>query len=188
MRAAPPEQEWIARARAGDRAAFDELVRLHFQAVNSFLLRIANQREDAEDLAQETFVRAHSSLADYRGDARFSTWLLRIAWHLAQDEQRRNARRGRMEALDSATESVDRAPAPPESSAQREIIEHIRAAVLELPLRLRAVLVLRSIEGREYDEIARIVGVRPATARTQVVEARRELARRLGPLLDGGVV
>jgi RNA polymerase sigma-70 factor (ECF subfamily) len=190
MRAVPPEavpleHEWITRARAGDRAAFDQIVRLHFQAVNSFLLRIANQREDAEDLAQETFVRAHASLAEFRGDARFSTWLLRIAWHLARDEKRRTSRRGRMLGLDSAAESVDRAPAPHETSAQREITERIRAAVQELPLRLRAALVLRSIEGREYDEIARIVGARPATVRTQVMQARRELARRLGPLLEG---
>lgn len=191
MRAVPPqavplEHEWITRASAGDRGAFDQLVRLHFQTVNSFLLRIANQREDAEDLAQETFVRAHASLADFRGDARFSTWLLRIAWHLAQDQKRRTGRRGSMEPLDSAAESVDRAPAPHEASAQSEITDRIRAAVQELPLRLRAVLVLRSIEGREYDEIARIVGARPATVRTQVMQARRELARKLGPLLEGG--
>lgn len=185
MRAAPPEQEWIARARAGDRAAFDELVRLHLQAVNSFLHRIANRREDAEDLAQETFVRAHAALAEFRGDAAFSTWLLRIAWHLAQDEKRRDARRGAVEALESAAESADRSPAPAEASAQRELADRVRAALQALPLRLRAVLVLRSIEGREYDEIARIVGVRPATVRTQVVQARRELARRLGPLLEG---
>ncbi len=185
MRAAPPEQEWIARARAGDRVAFDELVRLHFQAVNAFLTRVANHREDAEDLAQETFVRAHGALADYRGDARFSTWLLRIAWHLAQDARRVASRRGRMETLDAAADSVDRALAPEEVNAQRETTERIRAALQELPQRLRAVLVLRSIEGREYDEIARIVGARPATVRTQVMQARRELARRLGPLLEG---
>lgn len=192
MRDAADSQALVRRAQSGDAEAFDALVRAHFTPVYAFLHRLVGNPEDAEDLAQETFVRAHRSLALYRIDASFSTWLLRIAHHLAIDHRRAAGRPHRAASFSGVEPAlvdalVERGPrgANPREEAQRgELVRRLAEALDALPARLKAVLVLRAIEGREYDEIAAILGVRPATARTQVMQARRELARRLGPHLD----
>lgn len=172
----------VARAKAGDRSAYDALVRAHFLDVYSFLHRLAGNPEDAEDLAQETFVRAHDALALWRGESSFATWLLHIARHLEID-QRRARSRARSSALDVEIATAGARDASDE--AQRgELVRQLSAALQRLPERLRAVIVLRVLEGREYDEIGAILGVRPATARTQVMQARRMLVRWLGPHLD----
>lgn len=182
----------VRRAQAGEAAAFDELVRTHFTHVYAFLHRQLGNPEDAEDLAQETFVRAHAALAHYRADASFATWLVRIAHHLAIDHQRASGRRHRAQAfsgldasvLESLRERAELEPTPNERAARGELARALSLALDRLPPRLRAVLVLRVFEEREYDEVARITGVRPATARTQLVQARKLLLRWLAPLLD----
>src|SRR5262245_870084 len=100
MREAAPEQALIRRARGGERGAFDALVRIHFAAVYAFLHRMIKSHEDAEDLAQECFVRAWRSLPHYRGESAFSTWLLRIALHLSHDHHRGKLRRASVVALE----------------------------------------------------------------------------------------
>lgn len=191
MRADAEDLALVRRAQAGEAAAFDELVRTHFTLVYAFLHRQLGNPEDAEDLAQETFVRAHAALAHYRADARFATWLVRIAHHLAIDHQRASGRRHRAQAfsgLDAHVQDALRAraelePAPGERAARGEFARALSQALDRLPPRLRAVLVLRVFEEREYDEVARITGVRPATARTQLVHARKLLLRWLAPWL-----
>ncbi|MBK7874287.1 MAG: sigma-70 family RNA polymerase sigma factor [Planctomycetes bacterium] len=193
MREAADVEALVRRAQSGDRDAFDALVRAHFAAVYAFLHRLVGNPEDAEDLAQETFVRAHRSLALYRTEASFPTWLLRIAHHLAIDHRRAAARPHRaasFSGLDPAVVDalVERGEhgAGPGSEAQRgELVRRLATALDRLPARLKAVLVLRAIEGREYDEVAAILGVKPATARTQVMQARKLLTRWLAPWLDG---
>lgn len=181
----------VRRAQRGDRNAFDALVRAHFVPVYSFLHRLVGNPEDAEDLAQETFVRAQLALERYRSDASFSTWVLRIAHHLAIDHRRLMGRAHRatsFSALDDKGHARVLAFAAPSHSSgdelqQRELVRALAGALQRLPDRLRAVLVLRALEGREYDEIGAIVGVRAATARTQVMQARRMLLRWLAPQL-----
>lgn len=179
MREAADEQALVLRARAGDREAFDELVRLHFARVYAFLHRMIGSHEDAEDLAQESFVRAWRALPLYRSEAAFGTWVSRIALHLAQDHHRGAARRSRMERL----EDDPHEPSRPGADSRAELAREIAHALARLPPRLRAALVLRAVEGREYDEVAGITGVRPATARTHVMQARRLLLRWLAPWL-----
>jgi len=189
MHEASDVEALVRRAQAGDGPAFDSLVRLHFTPVYTFLHRTVGNTEDAEDLAQETFVRAHRALASYRVDASFPTWILRIAHHLAIDHHRARGRAHRAQSfstLEAARAEELAARATPQASpgerAQRgELVRALSAALDRLAPRLRAVLVLRVFEGRAYDEIAAITGVQPATVRTQLVEARRELARVLGP-------
>jgi RNA polymerase sigma-70 factor (ECF subfamily) len=192
--AATPEQSLVRRARDGDRTAFDALVRAHFTRVYAFLHRMIGSHEDAEDLAQECFVRAWRALPHYREEGAFPTWLCRIALHLAQDHRRSGARRAVAIPLAPARGEGEAAPAQPASEPPQPLdalgrAESTRALALaldRLPPRLRAAFVLRAIEGRPYEEVAEITGVRPATARTHVMQARKLLQRALAPWLSGG--
>jgi RNA polymerase sigma-70 factor, ECF subfamily len=182
---ASQESGLLARARAGDRQAYGVLVELHFARVYSLLHRTTGNHEDAEDLAQETFVRAWSSLARFRAESSFSTWIARIALHLSTDHARARALR-RGAPLDEHEPAARSAEAGPARSAQVELDAALAQALECLPPRLRLALVLRVLEGREYGEVAELAGVRPATARTQVMQARRLLARALARWLPGG--
>jgi len=176
----------VARARAGDRAAGDGLVRAFAAEVYGVLFRIVGNHEDAEDLAQEVFVRALSALDLYRGDGAFGGWLLRIAVHVGRDHLRRRGRGPVRLALDGVDEAAlgpggARGAEPGATLAHQELSTQLAAALEHLPAPLRAALALRVLEGREYDDVAAALGVRPATARTQVMRARRLLERWLAP-------
>ncbi len=177
------ERVWIEEAREGDRQAFDRLVRAHFHGIYALVHRLVGNHEDAEDLAQEVFIKAYRSLGYYRGEGSFAGWLRRIALHLARDHQRRWGRRPHLGSLE---EEQHPAPGPGEGEAgMRELTRRVARALEELPTSLRAALVLRVLEGRDYEEVAEATGVKPGTVRTQVMKARRRLERALRPWLRG---
>jgi RNA polymerase sigma-70 factor (ECF subfamily) len=188
MHEALPEATLVRQARSGDRAAFDALVRRHFTAVYRMLHRLVGNHEDAEDLAQECFVRAWGALAWYDGDARgdggtLRPWLRRIALHLAQDHHRRRGRRPAQTAEGLEALAADPLRDPQGELGRRELGARVAAGVESLPERLRSAFVLRVLEGLDYDEVGRSTGVTPATARTHVMQARRRLVRWLAPWL-----
>jgi RNA polymerase sigma-70 factor (ECF subfamily) len=185
MSAATQEPVLIARARTGDRQAYGELVELHFTRVYSLLYRTIGNHEDAEDLAQETFVRAWAALARFREESSFPTWIARIALHLATDHARARGLR-RSAPLEEREPAAAADEGPEARSAEDELARSLARALGELPPRLRLALVLRVLEGREYAEVAELTGVRAATARTQVMQARALLARALARWLPGG--
>lgn len=176
----------VGLARQGDRGAFDRLVRGHFPSVYALLVRMVGNHEDAEDLAQETFVRAYRSLAFYRSDGTFEAWLARIALHLAQDHHRRRGRSPLRHAEDAAeVQPGGRESAEPgRELSRKELVLRIGEAVSDLPHALRAALVLRVLEGRDYLDVAAATGLQPGTVRTQVMKARRILLRRLRPWIE----
>ena len=179
------EARALELARQGDLEAFDRLVRLHFPRVYALLFRMIGNHEDAEDLAQDTFVRAQRSLHHFRGDAVLGTWLYRIALHLSRDHFRGRARGLRPVPLPlEEGEPASPRETPPAASAQRELQAGLRAALERLPHRLRVALVLRTQEGLEYDDIAALLECSPQTARVHVMKARRRLARWLKPYTD----
>ena len=180
------ERALLDRARAGDDSAFDALVRAHFGRAYSVAHRMVGNHEDAEDLAQEAFVKAHGGLAAYRGDAPFGAWVLRIVVHLARDRFRRRGRRPDEGALVLDEPAGPRGDEPGRALDRREMQRVVDDAIARLPERLRTPFVLRALEGLDYDVVAAATGVKPDTARTQVMKARRELARRLAPFLRGG--
>jgi len=188
MSASLAEDVLVERAQNGERAAFDELVRRHFARIHGLAFRLVGNHEDAEDLAQECFVRAFGALRFYRADASFSTWLYRIALHLARDARRR---RREVAAADLAA-GPELGPelarvtgdGPSQGATQRELVARLAREIDALPENLRESLVLRVLEGLEYEDVARVRGVRLQTARTHVMRARRELARRLAPWLE----
>jgi len=189
-RAARIELEWVQRAQAGDRAAFDSLVQRHFPRIYSIGFRLVGNHEDAEDLAQECFVRAWRSLSFFRSGRTFSAWLVRIALHLSHDHHRRRGRRAEsvpLGELTNLTEPADRsASGPAQISSRREQQRSLMQAIEALPSSLRVALVLRVLEGLSYAEIAEATGLRPGTVRTQVMKARRWLVRMVGTEMEGG--
>ena len=179
------ERELVASALSGDRRSFDRLVKAHFGRVYAVLFRMVGNHEDAEDLAQECFVRAYRSLRFYRGEGAFGSWLMRIGLHLAQDHHRRRGRGAEEIALDAFEPELETPAEEPHAElSQREMVALIGRLVERLPHHLRAALVMRVLEGRDYQEVARATGLRLGTVRTQVMKARKLLLRWLEPVLE----
>ncbi|WP_028104089.1 sigma-70 family RNA polymerase sigma factor [Pseudoduganella violaceinigra] len=178
-----PDRELVERARAGERAAFDQLVGRYQRRLLRLVLRLLRDQAEAEDVVQETFLRAYRALPRFRGEAAFFTWLYRIALNGARNAILRRRQRGAPALLPS------QAPAPeigtPESMLlSKQVMLAIDAALEALPLELRTAIVLREIEGLSYEEIGEIMECPLGTVRSRLFRAREAIARRLRPLLD----
>jgi RNA polymerase sigma-70 factor (ECF subfamily) len=139
-------------------------VRLHERRVFRLLLRMLGSREEAEDVAQETFLNLHRHGHRFRSEARFSTFVYRVAVNAALNRRRSMGRtRARHEGLATRQAAGDELPegprGPEESAVGREVQDRVQAALRELPESLRAALVLYDIEGLPYGEISRVLGV-----------------------------
>ncbi len=181
-----PDRELVERARAGERTAFDLLVARYQRRLLRLVLRLLRDPAEAEDVVQETFLKAYRALPRFRGEAAFYTWLYRIALNGA-----RNAilRRRQRTAPQGVAPSQLVAPVPeigtPESMLlSKQVMLAIDAALEALPLELRTAIVLREIEGLSYEEIAQIMECPLGTVRSRIFRAREAIARRLRPLLD----
>jgi RNA polymerase sigma-70 factor (ECF subfamily) len=186
----------VERARAGDRSAFGSLVEAYQDKIYGYVSRMLGDPDEAEDVAQETFVRAYQSLPSFRGAASFHTWLYRIASNLAIDVARRNRRHSAGdfsldEPLPSAEGDYERDIAddsggPEQLTTRREMQELVREAVAELPEKLRAVMVLYELQGESYEDIAEILGCPLGTVKSRLFNARAQLRDRLAQLADVG--
>jgi RNA polymerase sigma-70 factor, ECF subfamily len=176
--------ELARRAASGDGRAFEELVARHYRAVLHLCHAMTAHLEDARDLTQECFARAWERRAEYRGEAPYRAWLSSIVRNRLRDELRARRRRGPANEL-AEDSSID------ETALESDLIEgELEGALGRELARLaeneRRALVLRVVERRDYDDVARTLGVRPATARTLVMKARRILLERLWSVLGGG--
>jgi len=199
MKATGEEAELLSQARAGNSGAFDRLVERHQDRIYGLLLRLTGSPEEAEDLAQECFLRACRSLSQFQGGSAFYTWLYRIALNLARSERRSKQRRREMEvpvaALASGGKRGEEAgredpegggiemaavqSGPEEEAARREMADRVQQALGELSPEHREVVVLRDVEGMEYEEIAGLAGVSREAVKSRLHRARGELAARL---------
>lgn len=161
-----PEPETVRAAMAGDTGSFEELVRMYQAPVWRFLRHLVGDPVAAEDLAQETFLRAYRHLPGFAFRARFSTWLFQIARHAALDAARSEERRTRLWA---------RAPAPPPPSSPDAVIE-IDAMLAALPAPLREALVVVEVLGFPYKRAAQLLDVPEGTVKRRVFDARRRMA------------
>ncbi len=171
------------RAPVDDREAFAELVRRHYSSVRATAFRLVGNPEDADDLAQDCFVRAFRALRWFRGESPLSIWLRRIVVHLARDRFRRE-RRAQELPLPCGDGEPRTEFGPPSAAGGREFAYLVAEAIDRLPENLRIALLLRTREELCYEEIAQATGFTAATCRTQVMKARRALLRTLGPYLD----
>lgn len=168
------EQSLEAAVRRGDPAAFEALVRAQSDAVFRIVAGLVG-RDDAEDVAQEVFVAVHQSLPRFRGRSKLSTWVYRIATNVALKRLRSRHRRSKREQLladhDPAGEG-DQPSAGIEADEQRAALQR---ALDALPEHQRAVVVLRGQEGLPYEEVARVLGIRRATAESRMARAKVRL-------------
>jgi len=158
------EHALIERARAGDRAAFGELVRIHREAVYRFAVRWLADPELALDVAQDVFVRAFKGLKDYRGDGRFRTWLFSITLNAARSFARRQKRRGEVR-LDALADFPDLRTPPDAKAARAEAFARAAAELATLPEKQRGAVTLRIYEGLSFKEIGEIIGCSEGSAR-----------------------
>jgi RNA polymerase sigma-70 factor (ECF subfamily) len=164
----------LVEAVAEDFEAFGELVRRHQDFVYGAALRVVRNPVVAQDLAQETFVRAYRALSDFRGQAQVRSWLYRIATNLALNAVTRR----REFPTDEIPER--RAPSEPERQAElAELRKHLTAVIEALPDDLREPLVLRELRGMSYLAIAEELGLPLNTVRTRILRARRSLRTEL---------
>ncbi|MEP6691061.1 MAG: sigma-70 family RNA polymerase sigma factor [Gemmatimonadaceae bacterium] len=166
--------ELVRQAQAGDEAAFGALYREHVGRVHALCLRLAGDRVRAEELTQDTFVRAWERLSTFRGDSAFSSWLHRLAVNMAFNESRARGRRmlrvlseGHGEGIDGAWEHVP------------GVDMDLERAIAALPKGARQVFVLHDIEGYQHDEIASLTGIAVGTSKAHLFRARRLLREAL---------
>jgi len=183
-----PDRELVKAAAAGSREAFDELVRRHHAAMVTLARVLTGGREDADDLAQEVFVRAWRSLRGFRGDSAFRTWLHRVAINVVRTSQ---AKQGRLRRLFVSRREHDDAPfdiaaggEPIDATlARRQVIDRALAA---LPDELRLPVTLRDVQGLDYKEIATLLDVPIGTVESRIFRARQRLRPLLAPLVHDG--
>lgn len=182
-----PEDEaaLIARAREGDREAFDELVRRTHAETYTLAYRLTGDEEDARDVVQDAYLRAYRGIRKFRGDAQFSTWLYRITANAATTHLGRRTRR-RTEELPEDEDLVDeRVEVDPQARALgAELREELQAAIAQLPPKLRAVVILRDVYDLPHEAIAEELGITQSAAKVRLHRARRKLREDLFPLPD----
>lgn len=187
----PPEDDsvLIKKALAGDQAAYRKLVARHKQAVFHIVYKMVHNREEADDLVQETFMKAFASLATYREEFRFTTWLYRIAANAAIDSLRKQ----KIEAmsLDEPVETeegtvgleiADSSFNPEEDALKKEKGVSILDAIASLPPKYREVIELVHLNEKPYDEIAAILKVPVGTVKARIFRARELLKKKLKSL------
>jgi RNA polymerase sigma-70 factor (ECF subfamily) len=175
MPSADEEAQLLARARAGDVEAFAELVRRHEQRVRAILFRLLDDPRDVDEATQDAFVQVWRSLASFRGDAAVFTWLYRIAVNEAYARLRR--RRLPLVELEEAERRPDEtALGQPEATAERaELRDVLVQAIRRLPMEYRAPLVLRDVVGLRNDEVAEILELSLAAAKSRIHRARMQV-------------
>ena len=185
------DQQLVQRVQKGDKAAFDLLVRKYQHRVLKLVGRFVNDSAEAEDVAQEAFLKAYRALPAFRGDSAFYTWLYRIAINTAKNALVANRRRPVDFDLDlQDPDQHDRqsmlkdADTPEGVLLTDEIRGVVERALEQLPEDLRTAIVLRELEGLSYEEIAEAMDCPVGTVRSRIFRAREAIDKKLKPLLD----
>ena len=163
----------VAQARRGDVGAFEALYRQHAGRVHALCLRMTGRSQEAEELAQEAFVRAWQKLPGFEGRSAFSSWLHRLTVNVVLSRWRTDKRRPTLTALDAVAET--RAT---RTRASRKRVD-LERAIAQLPRGARTVFVLHDVEGYLHREVAELTGLSPGTSKAQLHRARRLLRRAL---------
>jgi RNA polymerase sigma-70 factor (ECF subfamily) len=189
------DQEVVLRARAGSERAYRELVRRYERPIFSLIYRMVRDRELAEDLAQETFVKALNALDSYRPEYKFSSWIFKISNNAAIDHLRRreldtlsldgSPHATTPDAVEATALQIgDRGETPLDVVEARELGGEIEQAIARLRPEYRQCILLRHVEGRAYEEIAEILDLPLGTVKTYIHRARNELRTYLAHLRE----
>jgi len=174
----PFERALVERTRRGDVHAFGELVRRYQQSVFNVCYRMFGQRQDAEDMTQEAFIRAFQRLETFDLERPFGPWIRRVAANLCLNQLKRR-RESRLQLDDEFDRPANDGIGPEAKQELRETAAQVRAAILELPTHYRAVVELRHFQEMNYREIAQELKLPLNTVRSQLFRARKMLAKRL---------
>ena len=182
----------VRRVQGGELDAFEELVRAHEKTVYNLALRMTGNPQDAEDMAQEAFLKAYRSLPEFRGESKFSVWLYRIVSNVCLDHLRKQSRRPSssltMEDDDGEEQQFD---VPDESASPEKLLEQkltreaVQRGLNQLPDEQRQILLLRELRGLSYEEVGEALGLEAGTVKSRIFRARKRLCAFL--LADGNI-
>lgn len=186
----------VERSLDGDIAGFEKLVTRYQNKIMGYVGRMTNgDREEAEDITQEAFIKAYRNLDSFRGQASFSTWLYKIATNLCIDRARTRKRRPQQaysldEPFDKEEDSGGREIAdlrfePSKGVERDELRTLVRETVAEMPEKQRQVLIMCDLQGMAYENIAEVLAIPLGTVKSRIFHARADLARRLKPYMSG---
>jgi RNA polymerase sigma-70 factor (ECF subfamily) len=188
------EADLLERARHGDKEAFYNLVCPCERALYTAAVTILNNSADAEEAAQEAVLKAFANLASFRGEAKFSTWLIQITINESRLKLRKD-RRHLYESVDeqrsddegeySPKDFADWREVPSEALQRRELREALKQAIAHLPSMYREVLILRDVQQRSIQETAQILGLTEGSVKTRLLRARLQMRDALAPGIDG---
>ena len=186
------DQVLVDRFKNGDQAAFNEMVSRYWDRIYAMVNQLLRNPEDAEEVTQDAFIRAHRGLANFRGDSAFSTWLYQIATNLARNRYWYWWRRKRDKSIsfdapvssDNPTTLADMIPAevetPDDITVTTEFVNRIGQGMEKLSAKHREILTLRNIKNLSYEEIAEIMGISVGTVKSRIARARESLRAKLG--------
>ncbi|MEN9661545.1 MAG: hypothetical protein RL324_494 [Verrucomicrobiota bacterium] len=186
------DQTLVARFKGGDQAAFDEMVSRYWDRIYSMVHQLLRNQQDAEEVTQDAFIRAHRGLVNFRGDSAFSTWLYQIATNLARNRYWYWWRRKRDRSIsfdapvshDNETTLAEIIPAdvesPGQASVTQELLDNIATGMEKLGAKHREILILRNVKNLSYEEIATILGISVGTVKSRIARARESLRAKLG--------
>ncbi len=185
------DQDLVLRVQQGDKSAYDLLVIKYQHKIIQLVNRYVKDASEAQDVAQEAFIKAYRALGNFRGESAFYTWLYRIAINTAKNYLVSRARRSSDYQIDiQDAEQIENAPqlqgmeTPERLLFNQEIIETIKTAIENLPEEMRVAIMLREFEGMSYEEIAEAMDCPVGTVRSRIFRAREAIDSKLTPLLD----
>lgn len=185
------DEDLVLRVQQGEKSAYDLLVIKYQHKIIQLVNRYVKDPSEAQDVAQEAFIKAYRALPSFRGDSAFYTWLYRIAINTAKNYLvSRNRRNSDYEVDIQDAEQVDNAPqlhgldTPERLLLNDEIVAVIHQAIESLPEEMRTAIMLREFEGMSYEEIAQAMDCPVGTVRSRIFRAREAIDSKLNPLLD----
>jgi len=176
VKAGPEDGELVAMTLRGNPEAFATLVDRYDRAVYHLAYRTLHDVEEARDATQEAFFKAFRSLRTFKPGAKFSTWIFAITYHACCDRLNRR----KHYASDELPERADTAPGPEQKAIALDEATRLRAAIDALPEKYRTVVTLFHLQGRQYEEIAAVLGLPMGTVKTHLFRAKEQLRRLLG--------
>jgi RNA polymerase sigma-70 factor, ECF subfamily len=187
------DEDLVLRVQQGDKSAFDFLVIKYQHKIIQLVNRYVKDPSEAQDVAQEAFIKAYRALGNFRGDSAFYTWLYRIAINTAKNYLVSRSRRSSDYQVDiQDAEALENAPqlqgmeTPERLLLNQEIIDTIKIAIDKLPEEMRTAIMLREFEGMSYEEIAEAMDCPVGTVRSRIFRAREAIDNKLTPLLEHG--
>jgi RNA polymerase sigma-70 factor (ECF subfamily) len=184
------DQDLVRRVQQGDKSAFDLLVIKYQHRIVHLVNRYVKDPSEAQDVAQDSFIKAYKALGDFRGDSAFYTWLYRIAINTAKNYLLSRSRRHSDYEVDMQdAEQTENAPqlkdieTPEHQLMNDQIIAVIKSAIEKLPEEMRIAITLREFEGMSYEEIAEAMDCPIGTVRSRIFRAREAIDEKLNPLL-----